>query len=409
LDAFTHILNRYAKTPIDRQAIIACLVAYGTNVGLGKMGEISDLNYQTLVSTANSFLRLETLRESNDRVSNAINKMPIFHHYDIDDAIHSSSDGQKFETQFSTIGARYSPKYFGLKKGITQYTLVANHIPLNSRIFGANDHEGHYVFDILYNNTTDIQPTIYSTDTHGANQVNFAILSMFGYQFVPRYRNIRGKTDTLYGFKLSSEYDDKFLLTPTGKVNTNLILEEEENIQYIFALLALKVISQGAIIGKLSNYVRKNRTRQVFWELDNIWRSSYLFTYIDSLTLRRNVRRALNRGESYHKLRRVLAYAYSGRFRVKTQLEQQIWSDCSRLLANCVIYYNACILSELLDRSEQRGDSLLTEKINRVSPVSWKHINFYGQYEFREPTENIDISAIVDSLDTLHSDGKSSN
>ena len=105
------------------------------------MGEISDLNYQTLFTTANSFLRLETLRESNDRVSNAINKMPIFHHYDIDDAIHSSSDGQKFETQFSTIGARYSPKYFGLKKGITQYTLVTNHIPLNSRIFGANDHE----------------------------------------------------------------------------------------------------------------------------------------------------------------------------------------------------------------------------------------------------------------------------
>ena len=133
-----------------------------------------------------------------------------------------------------------------------------------------NDHEGHYVFDILYNNTTDIQPTIHSTDTHGANQVNFAILSMFGYQFVPRYRNIRGKTDTLYGFKLSSEYDDKFLLTPTSKVNTNLILEEEENIQHIFASLALKVISQSAIIGKLSNYVRKNRTRQVFWELDNI-------------------------------------------------------------------------------------------------------------------------------------------
>ena len=178
-------------------------------------------------------------------------------------------------------------------------------------------------------------------------------------------------------------------------------MEEEENIQHIFASLALKVTSQSAIIGKLSNYARKNRTKQALWELDNIQRSSYLLTYIDSLTLRRNVQRALNRGESYHKLRRALAYAYLGRFRVKTQLEQQIWSDCSRLLANCVIYYNACLLSELLDRSEQRGDSLLTEKINRVSPVSWKHINFYGQYVFREPTENIDISAIVDSLDTL--------
>lgn len=87
----------------NRQSIVASLVAYGTNVGLGKMGEISDLNYQTLYTAANSFLRPETLRDSNDRVSNAMAKLPIFRHYDIDEEIHSSSDGQKFETQFSTI------------------------------------------------------------------------------------------------------------------------------------------------------------------------------------------------------------------------------------------------------------------------------------------------------------------
>lgn len=109
LEAFTHILNSYVKTPMDKQAIIACLVAYGTNVGLGKMGEISD--HQTLFTAANSFLRLETLRESNDLVSNAMAKLSIFRHYDIDDTIHSSSDVQKFGTQFSTIGARHSPKY----------------------------------------------------------------------------------------------------------------------------------------------------------------------------------------------------------------------------------------------------------------------------------------------------------
>jgi hypothetical protein len=41
---------------------------------------------------------------------------------------------------------------------------------------------------------------------------------------------------------------------------------------------------------------------------------------------------------------------------VKADLEQQIWNECSRLLANSVIYYNACILSELLERKERQGD-----------------------------------------------------
>jgi TnpA family transposase len=394
---------------MDKQAIIACLVAYGTNVGLGKMGKISDLNYQTLFAAANSFLRLETLRESNDRVSNAMARLSIFRHYDIDDAIHSSSDGQKLETQFPTIGARHSPKYFGLKKGISQYTMVANHVPVNVRIFGANEHESHYVFDVLYNNTTDIQPTIHSTDTHGDNQVNFAILPTFGYQFAPRYKDVRGKTKTLYGFKLPSEYDEKFLLKPANKINTSLIIEEEDNIQHIFASLALKVTSQSVIIRKLSAYARKNRTKKALWELDNIRRSSYLLTYIDSLTLRRNIQRALNRGESYHKLRRAVAYAYSGRLRVKTELEQQIWAECSRLLANCVIYYNACILSELLGRAERRGDQEQADQIKRVSPVSWKHINFYGQYDFLEAAGAIDLSAIVDCLEEFNCAGKAAN
>jgi len=116
---------------------------------------------------------LETLRKANDRICNIIAELPIFRHYDIDETIHSSSDGQKFETRIHTINARYSPKYFGLKKGIVSYTLVANHIPINVRIIGANEHESHYarsdahlrlsVFDILFNNTTEVQKCIPQT------------------------------------------------------------------------------------------------------------------------------------------------------------------------------------------------------------------------------------------------------
>jgi TnpA family transposase len=67
-----------------------------------------------------------------------------------------------------------SPRVNSPKKGIVNYTHVANHVPLNARIIGANEHESHYVFDLLYNNTTDIQPSIHATDTHGTNEVNFA-------------------------------------------------------------------------------------------------------------------------------------------------------------------------------------------------------------------------------------------
>ena len=80
----------------------------------------------------------------------------------------------------------------------------------------------------------------------------------------------------------------------------------------------------------------------------------YVLDYIDSLELRQNVYKALNRGEAYHQLRRAISYAHFGKFRVKSEIEQQVWNDCSRLIANSVIYYNAYVLSELLDLLQKR-------------------------------------------------------
>ncbi len=69
------------------------------------MGEISDIGYHTLAAISDNFIRLETLQEANDLTSNAMAELPIFQYYNIGDTIHSSSDGQKFETQIHTISA----------------------------------------------------------------------------------------------------------------------------------------------------------------------------------------------------------------------------------------------------------------------------------------------------------------
>jgi TnpA family transposase len=152
-------------------------------MGLGKMGDLSDIGYQTLIATSESFLRLETLSEANDRVSDAIAALPIFRQYDLGDA-------------------RHSPKYFGLHKAVVS--------------------------------------------------------------------------------------------------------------------LALKTTTQSIIVGKLSAYARRNKTRRALWEYDHILRSLYLLDYVDSPPLRRNVQRALKRGENYHQLRRAVSYANFGKLRFKT-------------------------------------------------------------------------------------------
>jgi TnpA family transposase len=393
-NVFEHILGRYTKQTKDINALIACLIAWGTNMGLVRMSEISDIDYHKLISVSDNFFRLETLEAANDLICNEISKLLIFELYKIDDIIHSSSDGQKKEVLTSTINARHSPKYFGLNKGVVEYNLVANNIPINSKIIGANEHESHFVYDILYNNTTYIKPEIHSTDTHGANEVNFAMLDFFGYRFAPRYKDIRNVVDEhLYGFQHPYHYDG--IIKPVRKINKELIIDEWENIQRIALSLGLKNTTQSVIVRKLSSHQRKNKTKRALWEYDNIIKSLYLLDYIDIEKLRKNVQLALNRGESYHKLKKAISYANFGKLRFKTEQEQQIWSACSRLISNCIIFYNASLLSKILEKNKTAD---VINLLKRISPVAWQHINLFGKYEFNKEPKHLHIDMVVEEL-----------
>lgn len=394
LKSFSHVLDRYVKHDPDPRELLACLVAMGTNMGIGKMAEVSGMNYASLLNTARNFLRQETLHAANDAISNAIASLPAFHLYEIRDEVHSSSDGQRIETQIDTVNARYSPKYFGLQKGVSAYTLVANHVPINAKIIGTHEHESHYVFDLLYNNTSDIKPERHSTDTHGTNQVNFWTLHVFGYQFAPRYRDLHKKMEKLVGFQNPSEYGE-LLIKPSRKILEDLIIAEWPNVQRIMASLAQKDVTQATIIRKLSSYTRQNQTKKALWELDNIRRTLYILDFIDDVSLRQSVQKALNRGEAYHRFRKSVAYMNNGKFRVKTEAEQNIWNDCSRLIANAIIYYNTALLSKVYEQKRAVEDERAIATLRGVSPVAWRHVNLIGKFEFTAEAPQVDIDALA--------------
>jgi len=103
-------------------------------------------------------------------------------------------------TERDTLLARYSLKYFGLEKGVVSHSLIANHVPINCLLIGANMHESHYLFDLFYNNTSLIKPDILATDTEGSNQLNFLLLNVIDKLFAPRYRTLSAKTETIISF-----------------------------------------------------------------------------------------------------------------------------------------------------------------------------------------------------------------
>jgi TnpA family transposase len=398
LQYLTHIKPHRSKSKADLEAVNACLVANGTNLGIEKMAEICDLDYQRLLAADKSHLRSATLREVNKAISEETAKLRIFKYWDFrEDLLHASLDGQKFKTRFDSLLARHSKKYFGRDKGVVAYSMVANHIPLISRIIGANEHESKYLFDLIYNNKTSIQPDIFSTDTEGSNQLNYLLLYFIDRAFAPRYRSLTDRTENIVSYASANKYKN-LLIKPKKKANVKLMLSEEDNIKHIIASLLIGNTSQCDMISKLSNKNFKSKTKLALWEMNSVLMSDYLLDYISDILLRQSVHGSLNRGEAYHQLRRHIAIVNGKHFRGTTEKEIDKWNECARLLANAVIFYNATLLSNLLETYEALGMTEICDGIKRLSPVAWTHINFYGQYEFLAHSEQVDLHKIIQSV-----------
>ena len=399
INAFSHLQPKYAKTTPDPEVIYACIIANATGIESKKMKAISDINENDLDRVNKNYIRYQTLYNSNNIIMNHTAKLPIFAEYNLSDyGVHASVDGQKLATKYQTIKSRYAKKYFGLLKGIVLYSLNANHLPLCLKVIGANQHESHFLLDIVESNTSDVEITSVSGDMHSINRVNFALMYLFGYRFMPRFTQLCEKSNHNLVCFDALEHHAKHIIKPKKRVNKALIIKEWDKVLRILASLALKKTTQSQIVSKLSSYKKTNPTLKALIAFDEIIMTDYLLDYIDSKDIRELVQRSLNRGESYHQLSSAIAKVNGGRMLSgKTEIELDINAEAIRLIANAVIFYNATLLS-MLYQHYQTVNPEIANAIRRFSPVAWQHINFIGRYEFYANSDVLNIQELINNI-----------
>jgi TnpA family transposase len=398
LSALTPLQPRYVKQGAEVNNLLAVITAMAMNHGIRVMARTSDISHRVLENAHRQYLRLSTLQAANDCISNAIAQLPIFENFSFDmGMLYGSVDGQKFSMERPTVQARHSRKYFGRGKGVVAYTLLCNHVPLQGWVIGAHEYEAHYAFDVWYRNTSEIKPTVVTGDMHSINKANFAIFDWFKAAFAPRFTDANAQLKELYCVDDPDLYA-KYLVKPTGRIDLQAIEVEKEGIDQIVATLALKDMSQAALIRKICTYSTSNPTRRAVFEYDKLIRSIYTLRYLRDPQLQRNVHRSQNRLESYHQLRAAIAQV-GGKKELtgQTDIDIEISNQCGRLVANAIIYYNAAILSRLLERCQGKPRALAL--IMSTSPVAWRHLLLGGHYTFEDGGKTIDLDALLDGLD----------
>jgi len=398
IDCFAHVLGSQSRSRSHEYDLLAILVGNATNQGIYGMAQISDRTYDQLSTIQANYLRLETLNDANDNINNATAKLPIFRHYNIqEDVLHASADGQKFGARRETFKTRYSSKYFGTQKGVSAMSLIANHTAINARVIGANEHESHYIFDLLMSNTSDIIPDVLSTDTHGVNHVNFALLDLFGYQFAPRYAQVGKVINDMFDVK--EDKDHRIQLRLKKPINTHRIAQHWDTIQRIAVSLKQRKTTQATLVRKLSGYKHNHPLLEALTEYNRLVKANYLLCYIDDASLRNYVQRALNRGEAYHQLRRAVSSVNGDQFRGSSDEEIQLWNECARLVTNAIISFNSRILSQLLTSFEYHGDAHRIGIVKQASPVAWHNINLKGTYHFELSEKLPELEELMRSIE----------
>ena len=404
LNEFTPLKNYGSKSPLNKHAVKGCVIAKATCMGDFKMSETSDLSYNLLYRTSRSRVRCDNLHNASDKIIYRFSKLPIYPHYNVaDELAWANADGQKFKTRRDTFRSRPSQKYFHLGKGVVAYTSVMNNIAITTKMLGANQHESHHLQELVVSNTSNLKIDCIATDTEGSNKVNYVMLRGKKIEYAPCYKNLKRKAQSLLGFHPASYYTDngKYIIKPCDKAKIPLIIKEWENVKPILAATWVNEIDQSIIVKKLCMQKRNSRVKDALFEYNNILRTRHILKYIGGDAYKGYIRLTLNRGEAYHQLRRKIAESHGGEFNGGSDAEINVWNECGRLIANAIIFYNAYLLSALMEQKEKEGDMEAVEFIRKLSPIACQHINFNGLFLFNSDEKGIDVDATLELLDNI--------
>lgn len=401
-DKFSHSKSRSVKRKkADPFALNACILAEAFGFSMEQMAEISDISYNMLRSTREDFITVATLCDVNDVVANYVHSLPIFKSWDlVENQTLADTDGQKISSTNSTIQSRYSKKFFGGEKGISIYTLLANFIAVNATNIGPNEYEGHSLFDMIYGNKTEINIDMVTGDNHSLNKCNFVFLDAIDVNYVPNIKNIREAADDLY--YANNSFDCGGVLKAKGKINVERIKKEKRGILRVVLSLITQGNSQTNIVRKLNSHARYASLRAALLEYNRLLKSIHILNLIHYMNLRKVLKTARNRTESYHSLQGLIRKVYNGVFKGRKISNNRISAHATRLVANCIVAYNAIILNSIYVKMIKYGASKeALKEFCRISPIAWSHLVFTGRYSFVKSDGKIDIALLVEKLEEI--------
>lgn len=387
MDEFTHVNESFARVKDLSTSICAVLMKNACNIGLTPLERrsIPALTRSRLNWVEQNYIRPETLIRANARLVDAQTDISLAQSWGGGEV--ASADGLRFIVPVRTLNAGANSKYFGQGRGITYYNFTSDQFTgFHGLVIPGTVRDSLFVLVGLLEQQTSLRPKELMTDTSGYSDVVFGLFWLLGYQFSPRLADV-GEARF---WKLAPDSDYGVLENlARARVKVALIEQNWDDILRVAGSLKLGTVDAHEVMRTLQKGKKSSTLGKAIGELGRISKTLYLLNYVDDEDYRRRILTQLNRGEGRHSLARAVFYGRRGEVRQRYREGQEEQLGALGLVVNAIVLWNTYYMDAILNhlRNQQmagatRAVGILTEDLQRLSPLAYSHINMLGRYRF---------------------------
>lgn len=163
---FLHASTLHPPKEEEKPAIMATIMAMGTNIGLTKMTEATqEVSYRQMSTASQWRLYEDAMNKAQAILVNFHHKLSLSSYWG--DVTTSSSDGMRVQVGVSSLHADANPHY-GTGKGATIYRFVSDQFSsFYTKVINTNARDAVHVIDGLLHHETDLHIEEHYTDTAG--------------------------------------------------------------------------------------------------------------------------------------------------------------------------------------------------------------------------------------------------
>jgi TnpA family transposase len=358
--------------------LLLCLHGMGTNAGLQRMAGLdSGTTAKDLAYVRRRYLNVEAMRRAIAIIANGTlhARNPAIWG---DGTTACASDSKHFGAWDQNLTTQWHVRYGG--RGVMIYWHVERKsLCIHSQLKSPSSSEVASMIEGVLHHCTEMEVDRQYVDSHGQSTVAFAFCRLLGFELLPRLKAIHAQKLYRPETGKADAYKDLQLIL-TRPIDWELIRQQYDQMIKYTTALRLGTAETEAILRRFTRQNVQHPTYKALAELGKAIKTIFLFRYLHSEALRREINEGLNVVEQWNGATDFVFFARRGEMVSNRREDHEISMLALHLIQNCMVYINTLMIQTVLARPHWQ-ERLTPRDYAALTPLIWEHVNPYGRFE----------------------------